>query len=365
MRTLVRLTDSLEHAHGPLRTRHTLFKNSQHRRDDVDVVLIAVTGAAGFVGINLLHDLARRGERTIGFDLRPPPSAARSSFESFSTPPSFETLDVCDPSAVEHAFAMHRPDVVVHAAAITASESRERTRAAAVVAVNLTGTQSVLDACARAGVRRIVYVSSGAIYGRATFGTDALDENTVVEPSSLYGITKQAGEQLVRRHHELHGTETVIGRLSALFGPWEPQTAVRDFMSPFRQVAMAASRGEEIRYLADAPRNWISATDAAHALVELATRERLAHDCFNVCPTERFALDRCVDIVRQRFPSVVATVVNDADQATLDYDADPRLRRAVVVADRLIEVLGDAWWTPPDVSIDALLSWLDQTPDWN
>jgi nucleoside-diphosphate-sugar epimerase len=326
--------------------------------------MIAVTGAAGFVGVNLLHELARRGERVIGFDLGAPRQAVQTSLEVFATPPRFETLDVCDATAVERAFKRYRPDIVIHAAAITASATRERVQAALVVAVNVAGTQSVLDACARAEVRRIVYVSSGAIYGQATFGATALDEHTVVEPSSLYGITKQASEQLVRRHHELHGTEIIVARLSALFGTWEQQTSVRDFMSPLRQVAMAASRGESIRYLADKPRNWISGSDAAHALVELAKRERLVHDCFNVCPTERFGLDYCLDVIRQRHPSVDVAMVDDLDQATLTYDADPRQQRAVVVADRLIDVLGDSWWTPPDISIDAYLSWLDQVPDW-
>ena len=150
--------------------------------------MIAVTGAAGFVGVNLLHELARRGERVIGFDLGAPRQAAQTSLEVFATPPRFETLDVCDATAVERAFKRYRPDIVIHAAAITASATRERVQAAHVVAVNVAGTQSVLDACARAEVRRIVYVSSGAIYGHATFGATALDAHTVVEPSSLLSL---------------------------------------------------------------------------------------------------------------------------------------------------------------------------------
>ena len=326
--------------------------------------MIAVTGATGFVGVNLLHEIAGRGEQAIGFDLSPPRPEVHTALGALPTPPRFEALDVCDAAAVEHALKRHRPDIVVHAAAITPSELRERTEAARVVAVNVAGTQSVLDACARSEVRRVLYVSSGAVYGRATFGTALLDENTLVEPSSLYGITKHASEQLVRRHRELHGTEIVIARLSALFGMWEQHTSVRDFMSPLRQAAIAASRGERIRYLADQPRNWISGSDAAYALVALALDERLAYDCFNVCPTERFGLDRCIHAIRQRYPSVDAAVVGDPDQATLTYDADPRQRRAVVATDRLIEVLGASWWTPPDVSIEAYLSWLDHVPDW-
>jgi len=354
---------TIDRHHGSHPSRHTLFSNSQHRGDNPEAVVIAVTGTAGFVGVNLLHDLARRGRQAIGFDLAEPRPEVRASLMATPTPPHFEVLDVCDGAAVEHAFLRCRPEIVVHAAAITASEQRARTQGTRIVAVNVTGTQSVLDACARAGVRRVVYVSSGAVYGEATFASAPLDETTTIEPSSLYGLTKQASEQLVRHHRALHGTETVIARLSALFGMWEQQTSVRDFMSPFRQAALAASRGEPIRYLSDEPRNWMSASDAARALVALATRERLAHDCFNVCPTERFGLDRCIAAIRQRQPSVNAAVVNDPAEATLTYDADPRQRRAVVVADRLIDVLGASWWTPPDISIDAYLSWLDQVPD--
>ena len=326
--------------------------------------MIAVTGATGFVGVNLLHELARRGRQAVGFDLGQPHPDARASLMAMPTPPHFEVLDVCDAAAVGHAFSRHRPEIVVHAAAITASEQRARSQGTRIVAVNVVGTQSVLDACARAGVRRVVYVSSGAVYGRATFANTPLDETVTTEPSSLYGLTKQTGEHLVRHHRGLHGTETVIARLSALFGMWEQQTSVRDVMSPFRQAAMAASRGEPIRYLPDEPRNWTSASDAALAVVELATRERLAHDCFNVCPTERFGLDRCIEAIRRRRPSVDAARVNDPDRATLTYDADPRQPRAIVLAERLIGELGERWWTPPDISLDAYLTWLDQMPGW-
>ena len=122
---------------------------------------------------------------------------------------------------------------------------RERTDARVIVDVNVGGTQSILDACDASGVPRLVYVSSGAVYGDLTFvDAEELVETTCVAPTGLYGITKLAGEQLVRRHGELHPLETITTRLSAVFGPWEYQTGVRDFMSPMLQLAAAARRGE-------------------------------------------------------------------------------------------------------------------------
>jgi nucleoside-diphosphate-sugar epimerase len=328
--------------------------------------VVAVTGATGFVGLNVLHALVEAGHEVTGLATNAlPPIAARSLRAGGGRLPTIEQVDIRDATAVHSVFDTVRPEVVIHAAAITAGPDRERTDGRLIVDVNVGGTQSVLDACEASGVSRLVYVSSGAVYGDLTFvDGEELVETTRVAPTGLYGITKLAGEQLVRRHGELHSLETITARLSAVFGPWEYQTGVRDFMSPMLQLAAAARRGELSRYVPDAERNWVSAPDAAAAVVALALGPRPAFACYNICPAIRFGGARWIDRLRTAFPAADFEAVADPSEATISYDSDPRRHRAPVQAERIREELGEHWWTETDAALDRYLEWLDLHPDW-
>lgn len=327
-------------------------------------VTVLVTGATGFVGLNLLQVLGDAGHRVVGLANHPPPPAAAQLLRSMEAESIIEEVDVRDYVSVGEVFGRHRPDVVIHAATITAGPARERSGARKIVAVNVGGTQSVLDACSAVGVRRILYVSSGAVYGDVAFGTEVIGEETPASPTGLYGITKLTGEQLVRRHGQLHGLETLVARLSAVFGPWEYPTGYRDFMSPMLQLALAARRGETSRYVPDADRNWISSTDASTALALLALGPAPSHYCYNVCPPVRFGVGRWIEQLRLAYPAAEFVPVTGPADATITYDSDPRRQRAPVQADRLEQELGTHWWTSPDEALDRYLSWFVAQTEW-
>jgi nucleoside-diphosphate-sugar epimerase len=275
-----------------------------------------------------------------------------------------ERVDIRDAAAVDEVVADYRPDVVIHAAAVTAGIDRERSDARTVVDVNVGGTQSVLDACRKNGVGRIVHVSSGAVYGAATFGSETLDETTLVEPSGLYGITKLAAEQLARRHAVLHDADVVIARLSAVFGPWEYPTGVRDFMSPMLQLVRAGLNGETSRYVEDAPRNWVYAPDAARAIAGLALAPVPRFGCYNVCPETRGSVAELIDRLAESTPDAEFIAVDRPEDATLSYDADPLLERARVSAGRIREELGDELWSAHDQAFSSYLEWVESHRRW-
>jgi nucleoside-diphosphate-sugar epimerase len=325
---------------------------------------VLVTGATGFIGLNLLHVLTADGSTVIGVANGPLPQLAADSLERTGAVPVVEQVDIRDGAAVSEVVASFQPDVVIHAAAVTAGADRERSEARTIVDVNVGGTQSVLDACRTNEVGRIVHVSSGAVYGPATFGTETLDETTCVEPVGLYGITKLAAERLARRHAELHDADVVIGRLSAAFGPWEYPTGVRDFMSPMLQLVRAGRNGEISRSVEDAPRNWVYAPDAARALAGLALARTPRFGCYNVCPEKRGSLAQLIDRLRSFAPGATFDIVDRLEDATVNYDADPRLARAPVMTSRIREELGGELWSAHDDAFDSYLTWIESNPDW-
>ena len=320
---------------------------------------VLVTGATGFVGINLLHALSDAGLRAIGLAINPLPQTALNSIAEIGPVPIVELVDVRDSAAVSELFLKYQPMVVIHAAAITAGLERERTSAREIIEVNVGGTQSVLDACTASGVQRMLYLSSGAVYGEAAFGIEKLSETTAAVPAGLYGATKLAGEFLVKRHGQLHGLATVAARLSAVFGPWEHPTGVRDLMSPILQLNMAARRRESSRYVVDVGRNWVYAPEAAAAIVGLALKREPRYDCYNVCHQSLGTCEPWIERLRKAYPDATFVAAPSPKDATVVYDADPRRERALVEADRIQQELGNDLWSTHEDSLDHYLDWLN------
>jgi dTDP-4-dehydrorhamnose reductase len=137
-------------------------------------VRLLVTGARGQLGTDLVALAAAEGHDVNGLDRA--------------------ALDVTDASAVHDAVAAHRPDAVVHAAAHTRVDACE-TEVEAAYALNTTATWHVARACARAGAA-LVYLSTDYVFD-GTLGRPYTEFDRV-GPRSVYGRTKEAGEQKVR-----------------------------------------------------------------------------------------------------------------------------------------------------------------------
>ncbi|HEU5439438.1 MAG TPA: NAD-dependent epimerase/dehydratase family protein [Ktedonobacterales bacterium] len=171
-----------------------------------------VTGGAGFVGSHIAEALAARGETVRVFDNL----SAATEANLATLPPSIELIegDLCDLGAVRA--ALDGAHVVFHHGAV-ASVPRSVADPAGTLATNVTGTQHVLLAAREAGVRRLVFASSSAIYGNRPELPKREDQPP--EPLSPYAVHKLAGEQLCSVFTRLYGLETVALRYFNIFGP--------------------------------------------------------------------------------------------------------------------------------------------------
>ncbi|QHJ00043.1 NAD-dependent epimerase/dehydratase family protein [Xylophilus rhododendri] len=240
-----------------------------------------VFGGAGFVGLNIAERLLAQGDEVVLFDRIAIPDAARSAFAAL--PGRLETVsgDVTDPAAIA---AVLRPDVdgVVLGAVITADAAREAREPETILQVNLMALPAILRAARDAGVRRVVNLSSAAAYGSAAFGVERVDEETPLQPSGLYGITKQGSELIGQRLAQLWSLDFVSLRLSAVFGPWERATGVRDTTSAPFQITEAARLGTPALLGRPGVRDWVYAPDVAHAVSAVMQAPLLRHAVYNV-----------------------------------------------------------------------------------
>ncbi len=257
---------------------------------------VLLTGATGFVGLNIAHALLADGHEIVLF--------------APSKPPAFDWLkravfvpgDVRVPGDVARAFAAAPITHLIHAAAVTPDAQAEADDPAAIAAVNLVGSLLVLQAAAQAKLARALVLSSGAIYGDVT-STAPLDEATTPpNPATLYGITKLAAEQSARRLAELYGLDTVVVRLGPCFGAREYPGGNRQVMSPHWQVVERALSGEPCVLPREMRADWIDATDAGRAIAALLLAPALPHHLFHLGGGVPTTLSAWCDAVAQLRP---------------------------------------------------------------
>jgi len=177
---------------------------------------VVVTGANGWLGQNLVRELAPNRER-VRCLVRSDGDAALLSVLG----PSIDAVvgDVRDPSTLDRLFEGVGSATVFHAAGVIHPEKRVRE----MFDVNVGGTQLALDRARRAGAARFVHVSSNSPFGANARPTDRFTEDSPYNPYMGYGQSKLEAEQLVFRSFERGDLDTVIVRPPWFYGPHQPE----------------------------------------------------------------------------------------------------------------------------------------------
>jgi dihydroflavonol-4-reductase len=163
-----------------------------------------VTGASGFVGHALVERLVRDGHRVRALVRR---TSKRDELTRLGV--EFAEGDVTDARSVDS--ATQGIEVVVHAAGLVKAARPEE-----IYGVNEGGTRNVASAAVKAGVKRLIYVSSGAAGGPSWPGRPRREEDPD-RPATHYGKSKRAGEQALREFASR--LDCVVVRPSVVYGP--------------------------------------------------------------------------------------------------------------------------------------------------
>ena len=317
---------------------------------------LLITGASGFVGLNIVEAALARGEDVVALSIDALPSPALGAFAGLPGRLHLAQGDVLDEALIAGLFQRHRPDRVVPAAALTPGAGYERRDAGRTLMVNVVGVVRLLEMAARHGVQRVVYPSSGSVYGTNAFGPAPLDEvSTAPMPESIYAISKLAAERAALRFRAIAGLEVVAARLGTVFGPWERNTGVRETLSPQWQIMGLLDAGREVVLPTPGRRDWIYARDVAAAILALLDRPAVASPVINIAPGSEWTIaDWCAALAR-RTKSFRWRFAAEGEAANVDYwtarDRSPMSNA------RLVSEMG---FTPAfgmDSALDDFLAW--------
>jgi len=220
-----------------------------------------ITGAAGFLGSALANQLAREGHQIRGLD-----DLSTGDPQALSQDVHFTRGDVNDRPKLWT--LLQEVDCVYHLAArVSVPESILYPRE--YNAVNVGGTVSLMEAMRDVGVKRVVFASSGAIYGNQDI--QPLTEGQTPHPSSPYAVSKLAAEYYVRTIGALWGIETVCLRIFNAFGPGQHLPASNPPVVPYF-LRQAVRNGTLVIFgEGNQTRDYVYVDDVVSAMVAAAT----------------------------------------------------------------------------------------------
>ena len=191
-------------------------------RIDLNGETIFVTGAAGFIGSNLVKRLLKdvKDATIIGIDNMNDyydVSLKEHRLEMLGDGWTFIRDDIADKAVIDGIFEKYQPQVVVNLAA-QAGVRYSITNPDAYIQSNLIGFYNILEACRHWPVEHLVYASSSSVYGsnkKVPYSTDDKVDN----PVSLYAATKKSNELMAHAYSKLYNIPSTGLRFFTVYGP--------------------------------------------------------------------------------------------------------------------------------------------------
>ena len=301
---------------------------------------VFVSGAAGFLGSHLADAFIQSGDQVVGCD-----NLIGGDLTNLPEGIQFEEADCCDIDAMKRLLA--DVDLVYHCAAI-ATEGLSVFSPALIAKHVYENTAGILVGAATNKVKRFVYCSSMARYGR---GNPPFHEGQRPDPTDPYGIAKYAGELLVANVSETHGMEYVIAVPHNIIGPKQKyDDAFRNVVSIMINRML---QGKQPVIYGDGgqTRTFSFVQDCVDPLIKMGTLPGLSGEIINIGPdTETVSINELAAMLAELLSFKLDPV----------YVADrPReVRDATCSADKARKLLGYETKVSLREGLQTMIEWI-------
>ncbi|TAG09894.1 MAG: dTDP-glucose 4,6-dehydratase [Verrucomicrobia bacterium] len=240
------------------------------------MMVILITGGAGFIGSNLVRKIIRETEHYVVNLDKLTYAGNLASLEDCLSNPRHTLIkgDVGDPLAVANIFETHRPDMVIHLAA-ESHVDRSIDGPINFIETNILGTYHLLQAAlvyfrklSDTGQKafRFLHVSTDEVYGSLGLGESGFTEATPYSPHSPYSASKASSDHIARAWHHTYGLPVIVTNCSNNYGPYQfPEKLIP-------VMILKALRGEALPVYGNGEnvRDWLHVEDHASALLAAA-----------------------------------------------------------------------------------------------
>ena len=233
---------------------------------------LLVTGGAGFIGSNFIRYWLEKhpSDQIINLDKLTYAGHIEST-KDFSENPNYKFVkgDICDPKAVEE--AINGVDTVVHFAA-ESHVDRSIAGPQVFIQTNVIGTQVLLDASVKHGIKKFHYLGTDEVFGSLPLGSkEKFNEKTLYDPHSPYSASKAACDHLVRTYFHTYGLPVTITNCSNNFGPFQdPEKFIPRMITNLIE-------GEDVKIYGDGKhvRDWLYVDDHVKAIEAVLTKGKV------------------------------------------------------------------------------------------
>jgi len=251
---------------------------------------ILVTGGAGFIGSHIVDRLSSENKVIVLDNLF---SGLLSNLERSKDRITFIKGDVLDKSLLKDTVA--EVEFVFHLAAHVGN-IRSIKDPYFDMDVNIKGMLNLLEACRNSNIKRLVYSSSGAIFGEAKYLP--IDEEHPLNPESPYAVSKLAAEKYCFAFYKVHGVPTTAVRYFNVYGPKQDTSEYANAISIFLS---RIKDGKPLTIFGDGEqtRDFVFIEDVVTANILAATQPAAVGEIFNIATGQATSINQITDILRQ------------------------------------------------------------------
>lgn len=276
---------------------------------------VLITGGAGFVGSQLGKHLHGLGHEVVLLD-----NMAFGHLDNLLLDGApfarFQCKDIRDRDLAAHFEGI---DTVFHLAGIAALPvCQEDPREA--YDVNVAGVGNVLEAARRAGVRRVIFSSTSAVYEKSK--AERFSEDIEIHPDLVYACTKAAAEQLCAAYAANYGMDIIICRFFNVYGPHQDVTRTSPPFTSYVARELVMDRSPNLFNNSDARRDYVHSDDVVDLLTRMLLAEgKFAADRFNVCSGSGHSVPALYELFLEVSGKRIAATYNDPHSYWNKYPA--------------------------------------------
>ena len=232
---------------------------------------VMVTGGAGFIGAKIVRKLLERGEEVVCFDMAPP----RANLAPYLDRMQVYRGDVTQVPHLLEAVNLHGVTKVIHMAALLPPDTEDRPHFG--MHVNIQGTNNVFEVARWTGLERVVYASSIAVYGvQETFGERPVNEDDIISPVNVYGMTKAVNDFSAGKYADRYGLDLRGVRICTVFGHGRV-TGMTGMIGGLLMSLPAVGKPVSMPFNENEPSSMIHSEDAAEIFVRVSLSSELNH----------------------------------------------------------------------------------------